>query len=171
MNEASTSGARVLVVDDEPTNVQVLANALQDDYTVIFATNGDQALATAAADPQPDIILLDLLMPGMDGFELCARLKLNKSTADIPVIFVTMIDDRMNEERGFGVGAADYLPKPISVPLVRARVHLHLWLKQHRDFLERLVDGRSDELDSISKEARRLLDGLNVNAAMRSPRS
>jgi|SaaInl7_100m_RNA_FD_contig_31_1908969_length_720_multi_7_in_0_out_0_1 response regulator RpfG family c-di-GMP phosphodiesterase len=152
--------ARILIVDDENFNVRILATALKDDYDIVAADSGASALALAAAEPAPDLILLDVLMPDMDGFEACARLKANPATASIPVIFVTMIDDHVNEERGFHVGAVDYVYKPIKPTVVQARVRVHMRLKQHRDFLEQMVKGRSDELEQARGEAAALLKQL-----------
>lgn len=118
---------RLLVVDDEPTNLQVLRNVLQNDYRLFFATDGKQALAVAHKE-QPQLILLDIMMPGMDGYAVCTALKAEPRTAAIPVIFVTALNDTQDETRGFDVGAVDYLTKPISPPVVRARVRTHLSL-------------------------------------------
>lgn len=121
MSEKSLAEKRILVVDDAPFNTRVLATALVDDYTVTFARGGVEALEMAGTAPQPDMILLDLLMADMDGFEVCARLKASAETAAIPVIFVTGLDDKINEERGFKLGGVDYIPKPINPAVVRAR--------------------------------------------------
>lgn len=118
---------RLLLVDDEPTNLQVLRHVLQDDYRLLFATDGARALQIARQQ-QPQLILLDVMMPGMDGYALCAALKADGATAAIPVIFVTALTDTADETRGFDAGAVDYITKPVSAPIVRARVRTHLSL-------------------------------------------
>ncbi len=169
MSENDGKRPRVLVVEDEPTNIRVLTGVLGDDYTVTFAKTAKEALEMAAAQPKPDIILLDVLLPDMDGFMVCARLKANSVTATVPVIFVTMFDDQANEERGFRVGAADYVTKPIKPTTVRSRLRLHLRLAEHREFLQRLVDERIDEMKTTKEEALRLLTQLREDDAVRNP--
>ncbi|PYC21015.1 two-component system response regulator [Aquipseudomonas alcaligenes] len=117
----------LLLVDDEPTNLQVLRQILQDDYRLLFAKDGDKALELAAREA-PALVLLDVMMPGMTGHEVCARLKAQPATAAIPVIFVTALADVEDEARGFEVGAVDYITKPVSPAIVRARVRTHLSL-------------------------------------------
>ena len=119
----------VLIVDDTPTNVGVISGVLKDLYKTKVATNGEKALVLASASEKPDLILLDVIMPGMDGYEVCRRLKANPMTRDIPVIFLTAKTDAMDEEIGFGVGAVDYIHKPFSAPLVLARVKTQLALR------------------------------------------
>ncbi|MFT3812822.1 MAG: response regulator [Acidovorax sp.] len=121
------SRPRLLVVDDEPSNLQVLRHVLQADYRLLFATDGERALALARQQ-QPDLILLDVMMPDMDGYAVCAALKADAATAPVPVIFVTALSDSRDEARGFDVGAVDYISKPVSAPVVRARVRTHLSL-------------------------------------------
>jgi putative two-component system response regulator len=118
---------KLLLVDDEPTNLQVLRQILQDDYRLLFAKDGDKALELAERE-SPALILLDVMMPGMTGHEVCTRLKAQAATAAIPVIFVTALADVEDEARGFEVGAVDYITKPVSPPIVRARVRTHLSL-------------------------------------------
>lgn len=118
---------KLLLVDDEPTNLQVLRQILQDDYRLLFAKDGDKALELAVREV-PALILLDVMMPGMTGHEACARLKADPATAAIPVIFVTALADVEDEAKGFEVGAVDYITKPVSPPIVRARVRTHLSL-------------------------------------------
>lgn len=118
---------KLLLVDDEPTNLQVLRQILQDDYRLLFAKDGDKALELAAREA-PALVLLDVMMPGMTGHEVCARLKAQPATAAIPVIFVTALADVEDEARGFEVGAVDYITKPVSPAIVRARVRTHLSL-------------------------------------------
>ncbi|XPF95779.1 response regulator [Colwellia sp. RE-S-Sl-9] len=120
---------KVLVVDDEPTNLRVLQQILQDSYRLSFAKNGEDALKFAEKE-QPDLILLDVMMPGMTGFEVCSTLKNIDKTKSIPIIFVTALNDDTDEAKGFEVGAVDYITKPVSPAVVRARVKTHLSLVQ-----------------------------------------
>lgn len=126
----------VLVVDDTPQNLSLMRDLLETDYTVKLAPGGERALKIAALEP-PDLILLDIMMPEIDGYEVCRRLKADPLTADIPVIFLTAKTQTQDEELGFALGAADYIAKPISPPIVLARVKAHLQFKQARDALER----------------------------------
>lgn len=119
----------ILLVDDEPTNLRVLRTVLNDLYRLLFAKNGLEALQLAA-EHQPDLVLLDVMMPGMTGFEVCTALKANDNTRHIPVIFVTALRDEIDETQGFDVGAVDYITKPITPAVVRARVKTHLSLVQ-----------------------------------------
>ena len=127
MTPAHDQRPRLLLVDDEPTNLQVLRHILQADYRLLFATDGERALQVAR-EQLPQLILLDIMMPGMDGYAVCRALKADPATAGIPVIFITALDDSQDETAGFDVGAVDYLTKPVSPPVVRARVRTHLSL-------------------------------------------
>ncbi len=127
---------KILLVDDSPENIRVLLEVLKDDYMVVAAKDGNKALEMAAQTPHPDLILLDVLMPEMDGYETCLQLKQGADTQDIPVIFVTALAEDVSEERGFNVGAVDYITKPISPAIVRARVRTHLALKEAQCQLE-----------------------------------
>ena len=118
---------RLLLVDDEPTNLQVLRHVLQADYRLLFATEGERALQVAR-EQRPDLILLDIMMPHLDGYAVCKALKADAATAAIPVIFITALTDTQDETAGFDAGAVDYITKPISPPVVRARVRTHLSL-------------------------------------------
>ena len=117
----------ILVVDDDPTNLTTLRQILEQSYRLVFACNGEEALV-AVAKHHPSLILLDIQMPDMDGYEVCKRLKKNPSFENIPVIFVTSLSDMGNESAGFGVGCVDYLTKPVSADIVHARVKTHLSL-------------------------------------------
>jgi adenylate cyclase len=139
----------VLIVDDTPTNVAVVSGVLKDAYRTKVATNGEKALAIATAAEKPDLILLDVMMPGMDGFEVCRRLKANPDTREIPIIFLTAKTDSVDEEKGFEVGAVDYIHKPFSAPIVMARVRTQLALQ---DALAEAQDAR--------KQADQLLHAL-----------
>ncbi len=126
----------ILVVDDVPENVEVLAGALDGEYEVRIALNGEEALAAATSPPAPDLILLDVMMPGMDGYEVCRRLKAAERTREIPVVFVTAMDEMEDEQRGFEMGGVDYITKPIRTPIVLARVRAHLELRRAREDLK-----------------------------------
>ena len=127
---AGTDKKLVLVVDDTPTNVAVVSGVLKDSFRTKVATNGEKALAIATGSDKPDLILLDVMMPGMDGYEVCRRLKDNPATRDIPIIFLTAKTDEVDEEKGFDVGAVDYIHKPFSGPIVLARVRTQLALQE-----------------------------------------
>jgi diguanylate cyclase (GGDEF)-like protein len=134
---------RILVVDDEPANVYLLSRMLRDSYRVAEARSGEEALAIAHGPDKPALILLDVMMPEIDGFEVCRRLKADDDTKDIIVIFVTAIGDSAAEEVGLNLGAADYITKPISLPIVRARVRNQINMRLKADMLEAMsyIDG------------------------------
>jgi putative two-component system response regulator len=136
----------VLIVDDTPENIMVLMELLRNEYIITVATNGERALQLAGGASPPDLILLDILMPGMSGYDVCVKLKRNPLTAAIPVIFVTGLAEESDEQKGLDLGAVDYILKPFSPSLVRARVRNHLELKIHRDNLEEVVQERTREL-------------------------
>ena len=137
---------KILLVDDNTTNLQLLHETLDGlGYKLLIAKNGKTALAIAQK-AKPSIILLDIMMPEMDGYEVCRRLKGDKNTAHIPVIFITALADDEDEAKGLDLGAVDYLTKPINPALVRARVRNHLELKRYQDHLEKLVEERTRRL-------------------------
>lgn len=125
----------LLVVDDLPENLAVLDDILHAEYRVLAANSGERALTIAAGEPRPDLVLLDVMMPGMDGYQVFEQLRANPATAGIPVIFVTALDSDEGELRGLDAGAVDYITKPVNPSLVLARVHTHLELKRARDRL------------------------------------
>ena len=125
----------ILLVDDEPSNLKLLRRALSNDYELLFANNGDAALI-AAEQHKPDLILLDVMMPGKNGFDVCNELKMNRKTENIPVIFVTAMGEQVNEKLGFDVGAVDFIIKPISIPIVKRRIKTHLSLVRTKDVEE-----------------------------------
>lgn len=127
--------AVILVVDDIPTNVQALALLLKDDYAIKVATGGVRALELAGQDPIPDLILLDVQMPDMDGYDVLRLLRENSNTAQIPIIFVTGKDSVEDEEYGLELGAVDYITKPIRPSIVKARVKTHIMLKEQNNQL------------------------------------
>ena len=141
--------SRVLIVDDQPANVHVLAEALGNDHELIVAGSAKRALELA---PTADLVLLDVLMPDMDGLEVCRRLKADEATKRIPVIFVTALEQTENETQGFDAGAVDYIVKPIHPAIVRARVRTHLELKASRDLLERMA--AQDALTGLANRRR-----------------
>ncbi|MEM7541903.1 MAG: response regulator [Pseudomonadota bacterium] len=153
----------ILIVDDQPANIRILGEALMGHHTVVAATDGFTALELAARDDRPDLILLDVLMAGMDGFEVCERLKAQENTAGIPVIFITELSDESNEERGLSIGAVDYMYKPVNPAIVRARVNIHLELKRHRDFLELMLEKRTHDLATAQREALARLEDITPN--------
>lgn len=155
MNKASKIHT-ILIVDDSSDNIILLSRLLKGAYRTKIATSGEKALKMAASDDPPDLILLDVVMPGMDGYEVCRRLKEEPKTVDIPVIFLTAMSDVNDEKRGFELGAADYITKPISAPILLARIRTHLQLKDTRDqlvckntFLENKDFIRSQEIIAI----------------------
>jgi phosphoserine phosphatase RsbU/P len=145
---AETEKKVVLVVDDAPANIRVVNEILHNSYKVRVATNGAKALEMAATAPAPDLILLDVVMPGMDGYEVCAQLKANPGTQDIPVIFLTGQTETTDETRGFEVGAVDYIHKPFSPAVVAARVQTHLALREARQLLARQLMAIREELET-----------------------
>lgn len=163
----------LLIVDDIPTNVQTLAQIFKDDYRLKIATGGARALELAEMEPIPDLILLDVAMPDMSGYDVCRLLKENRLTAEIPVIFVTGRDTTEDEEYGFSLGAVDYIVKPIRPIIAKARVKTHMTLKQQRDMLEEIavrdqLTGLynrhlfNDEIDRKISDARRHHEPLSL---------
>ena len=130
------SDCHVLVVDDTETNVDILVDTLGDDYEVSVAMDGESALENATAHP-PDLVLLDIMMPGIDGYEVCSRLKMDGATKNIPIIFLTAMAEVADEAKGLALGAVDYITKPFMPDLVKARVKNQLQLKRFRDSLEK----------------------------------
>ena len=119
----------ILIVDDTATNIGIISSVLKDSFRTKVATNGEKALVLASAGDRPDLILLDITMPGMDGYEVCRRLKANPATSGIPVIFLTAKTEAEDEKQGFAVGAVDYVHKPFSAPIILARVNTHIALQ------------------------------------------
>jgi len=161
----------ILVVDDTPLNISVITGALKDTYRTKVATSGAKALAIAVAEEKPDLILLDVMMPEMDGYEVCRRLKADPTTREIPVIFLTAQTDAEDETRGFQVGAVDYVHKPFSPAVMKARVHTHLALRETREKLARQLLAIQKELEtarliqqSILPQTVPQIDGLDIAA-------
>ncbi len=149
MNSLATKQS-ILVVDDTATNISVLSDLLRKNYKVKAATNGQDALRICASAPPPDLVLLDIMMPGIDGYEVCRLLKLNPATQNIPVIFITAMTEEQDEEKGLNLGAVDYITKPFTPAIVLARVRTHLALYQQNVELERKVQERTLELQKTS---------------------
>ena len=148
----------VLVVDDVPDNLQLMSSLLKDLYRVKVANCGERALRIAQAEAPPDLILLDIMMPGMDGYEVCRRLKGERATYDIPVIFLTAKSEVEDERMGLELGAVDYITKPISPPIVLARVKNHLALKASADFLRDKAEYLEGEVAKRTREVMAIQD-------------
>lgn len=145
MNETQKIPKTILLVDDTPENIDILRDILKGEYTIKAATRGNKALELARST-HIDLILLDIMMPDMDGYEVCLALKGGETTRDIPVIFVTALNDSLDEAKGFEAGAVDYLTKPVSAPVVQARVRTHLALKEAREQLQEWNDNLKKRL-------------------------
>lgn len=152
----------VLVVDDVPENIKILAMALKEKYRVIMAKSGHDALEMAMLEPRPDIILLDIMMPEMDGYETIKHLKNNPVTRRIPVIFVTAMGEEDDEEKGLELGAVDYILKPFSIAVVKSRVKNHIKLKEYQDNLKQLVDERTVKLNHTLEELQTAHEELSI---------
>jgi CheY-like chemotaxis protein len=158
---------KILIVDDSPDNLQVLMQLLKEDYAIVAATTGEKALQLAVRAPVPDLIILDVVMPVMDGYEVCTRLKANPDTQGIPVVFVTALNEVGNETRGFELGAIDYIIKPFSPPVVKARIKSHLTiqrlnqeLQQTNSELARATRMKDEFLANMSHELRTPLNAI-----------
>lgn len=150
--------ASLLVVDDVPENIHELLEALKDDYRIMVANSGVKAIELVQGPTPPDLVLLDIMMPGMDGYEVCRRLKATPAGNRIPVIFVTVVDAAQQKVKGFNLGGADYITKPFDIDEVRARIRTHLELARLRHFLEQLVAQRTALLDKSEEKYRILAD-------------
>lgn len=137
----------ILIVDDVTQNIIILNATLKDEYNTLFAKSGEEALKIAK-EMKPDLILLDVMMPGMNGFEVCEELKKDEELKNIPVIFVTALNDTGNESEGLNLGAVDYIRKPFNIDIVKLRVRNHLQMKQNRDKLLQLSN--TDRLTGIA---------------------
>ncbi len=148
----------ILVVDDTPENLSMMSFLLKDLYKVKVANQGQKALRIAASEPRPDLILLDIMMPEMDGYEVCRQLRQQPQTRDIPIIFLTAKASVEDEEFGLELGAVDYITKPISPPVVLARVKTHLSLKASADFLRSKSDYLEQEVARRTREISAIQD-------------
>ena len=147
----------ILAVDDVPANIDVLKSILSEDYKLKVALSGEVAVKAAKAEPQPDLILLDVMMPGMDGYDTCRRLKADLRTRDIPVIFVTAMNEDRDEVKGFEVGAVDYVAKPVTPLILKSRIRSHLALYNNRKEMWRQVQEQTRELKQTRTEVIRQL--------------
>ena len=161
----------ILIVDDTPINIGVISGALKDSFATKVATSGEKALAIASGKDKPDLILLDILMPDMDGYEVCRRLKADPDTRDIPVIFLTSQTEAEDETKGFEVGAVDYIHKPFSAAVVKARVRTHLMLRDAHAVIARQLVEINTELEmarqiqlSILPSSTPKISGLDIVA-------
>ena len=154
----------VLIVDDTPANLDLLADVLRPDYRTTVAISGERALKLISDGPAPDLVLLDVMMPGLNGYEVCRRLKADPATRSIPVIFVTALGDVDDETRGLELGGVDYLTKPISPPIVRARIKTHLAMAAQARALQEMVgklQQQSTELAGLNRTLeQRVADGV-----------
>jgi putative two-component system response regulator len=157
--------SRILIVDDVKANVDLLVELLRHDYKLSVALNGESALAIARKT-RPDLILLDVSMPGLDGYEVCRRLAADEGTRRIPVILQTSLSDAEDEAQGLALGAVDYITKPFHPELLKARVRNHIELKRHRDSLEALVQERTRELQRTQMV---MIESLGTLAEYRDP--
>ena len=147
----------ILVVVDVPANIKLLGSDLRNEFTVVAATSGEECLKRVAQEPVPELILLDVLMPEMDGFEVCRRLKKDERTEGIPVIFLAAVDDQTNEAEGLAVGAVDYISKPFSLPIIKNRIKIHLELREHRALLEQALVKSNRNLKRARAEILRMV--------------
>ena len=150
--------ATILVVDDTPDNLTLMSSLLKNDYKVKVANSGEKALRIAQSEPPPDLVLLDIMMPGMDGYQVLEALKHDPTTHNIPVIFLTAKSEIEDEKRGLELGAVDYITKPISPPIVLARVKTHLSLKASADFLRDKAKFLEEEVARRTREVRAIQD-------------
>ncbi len=163
----SKERARLLIVDDEKINLKVLADLLKDEYALVLARNGKQALNYALADPSPDLILLDVIMPEMGGYDVIKHLKENDKTKDIPVIFITALNSVEDEEHGLKLGAIDYITKPFSPPIVKMRIHNYIRFVHQHKLLDKLA-----YLDALTEiPNRRRFDEVLQNEFSRAKRN
>ncbi len=156
--KALNSKPTILVVDDTPDNIDLLRAVLENDYRTKIAVNGERALKIAASGDQPDLILLDIMMPGMSGYDVCRALKADPATVNIPVIFVTAMSEVADEQLGLALGAVDYITKPISAPLVLARIKTQLGMKRMQDFLRDQNHYLESEVERRVREVAALQD-------------
>ena len=159
----------ILVVDDTPENIDVLDGILNNDYKIKAALNGERALKIIHGENPPDLVLLDIMMPNIDGYEVCRRIKANGTTTEIPVIFITAKNEVEDEVKGFEIGGVDYITKPISPPIVLARVKTHLALMRQREILKENMQLREDVERITRHDLKSPLNGIiNYPAIIKS---
>ena len=144
---------KVIIIDDAPENIRMLIEILKKDYATIPATSGEAGLAKTLIDPPPDLILLDIMMPGIDGYEVCKRLKAIEKTKDIPVVFISAISEAMDNAKAFDLGAADYITKPFYPASIKARVKHHITLRKtilEMDLIIYKLKGALNEIKTLS---------------------
>ncbi|RJP81969.1 MAG: hybrid sensor histidine kinase/response regulator [Desulfobacteraceae bacterium] len=144
----------ILIVDDEPANIEMLGEVLMPENKIRVVVNGPEAIEIALSSNPPDLILLDIMMPGMDGYEVCRRLKADKRTSKIPVIFITAKSEENDEKKGFQIGAVDYITKPFRLSVIQARVRTHLALKRYQDHMETIVREQTEDIRTASEYLR-----------------
>ena len=165
MKMADLSEYKILIVDDTESNIDILVDILSDTWNLAVAMDGESALKIVQKD-LPALILLDIMMPGIDGYEVCKRLKMNESTRQIPIIFLTAMAKEQDEAKGLALGAVDYVTKPFSPELVKSRVGNQLKLKHQQDHLATLVRERTQEV-ALTQEV--TIDAMAVLAEYRDP--
>lgn len=157
---------KILIVDDETTYLDILVDALKAEYQIKVAKNGKDAMKRAKADPALNLILLDVLLPDANGYEICEELKKNEKTQQIPIIFITAVSDVGHEEKGLEMGAVDYIAKPFSMPIVKARIKHHLKRELYKSHLEELVVELTSELakanTSLNEMILKIKDELRI---------
>ncbi len=158
---------KILIVDDEALNINVLVDLLKGDYKTVVAKNGEQALKRVMSENPPDLVLLDIMMPDMDGYEVCQRIKAHEPATDIPIIFVTAMDEVDDEKKGLALGAVDYITKPLSPSLLKARIETHLKLKDNLNRQKQL----NSELQTALNEIKTLKGLLPICANCKKIRS
>jgi CheY-like chemotaxis protein len=150
----------ILVVDDTPDNLTFISGLLKDDYRVKVANNGQKAITIARSNDPPDLIMLDIMMPGMDGYDVCRMLKADPQSPDIPIIFLTAKAEIEDERQGLELGAVDYITKPVSPPILMARVKTQLTLKESYDNLRELLQFREDMVNMIVHDLRNPISNI-----------
>jgi len=150
--------SNILIVDDEPANIDMLGEVLMPEHKIRVVVNGPEAIEIALSSNPPDLILLDIMMPGMDGYEVCKRLKTDMRTSKIPVIFITAKSEEADEKKGFQLGAVDYITKPFRLSVIQARVRTHLTLKKYQDHMEAILREETEDIRASNNQLRIEID-------------